>query len=192
MRKVGLYFGSFNPIHIGHLVIANYMASQTDLDEVWLVVSPQNPLKEKSTLANDYDRLHLVQLAVEDNPRLSASDIEFGLPKPSYTIDTLTYLREKHPTINFTLIMGGDNLLTLPRWKNYELLLRDYRIYVYLRPEYELGELADHDSVSLFSEVPQMHISSSYIRRCMAKGESIRYLVSEPVFQYLEDNALYR
>ena len=129
--KIGLFFGSFNPIHVGHLIIANYMATQTDLDKLWIVVSPQNPHKPKNSLARDYDRLHLVQIAIEGNPNLEASKIEFDLPKPSYTIDTLTYLKEKHPEHEFVLIMGGDNLGTFHKWKNYELILQYHQIYVY-------------------------------------------------------------
>lgn len=190
-EKIGLFFGSFNPVHVGHMIIANYMATQTDLKQVWFVVSPQNPLKERSNLARDYDRLHLVRLAIGDNLNLRASDIEFGLPKPSYTIDTLTHLREKYPDKQFVLIMGGDNLNTLHKWKNYELLLRDYLIYVYRRPQEAPGELAEHDNVRLF-EAPQMHISSTYIRRCIREGKSIQYLVTEPVCEYLNNSNLYR
>ncbi|MCB0640146.1 MAG: nicotinate-nucleotide adenylyltransferase [Phaeodactylibacter sp.] len=188
---IGLFFGSFNPIHIGHLIIANFMAENTDLDQVWLVVSPHNPLKSKSSLAPDYDRLHLVQIAIEDNPNLRASNIEFSLPKPSYTIDTLTYLNEKYPQHDFALIMGGDNLGTLHKWKNYELILRDYPVYVYKRPGYELGQFADHPQVRLV-EAPLLSISASFIRDCIQNGKSIRYLVSEPVYQYLESSHLYR
>lgn len=192
MQRIGLFFGSFNPIHIGHLIIANYMAEYTDLDEVWLVVTPQNPLKNKKTLANNYDRLHLVNLAIEDNPRLQASSIEFGLPQPSYTVDTLAYLKEKHPNDQFTLIMGGDNLRNLPKWKNYEVLLRDYRIFVYSRPSYALGELASHEHVRVFTEVPQMSISASLIRQSLKAGNSVRYLLPDAVYHYLMDSHLYR
>lgn len=191
MRKTGLFFGSFNPVHTGHMVIANYMATQTDLDEVWLVVSPQNPLKEKKSLARDHDRLHLLRLAVGDNTHLRASDVEFSLPKPSYTIDTLTYLREKYAEREFVLIMGGDNLATLHKWKNYDILLRDYRIYVYQRPQYPLGELADHPSVTIW-EAPLMQISASYIRRCLQAGHSVEYLVPEAVYRYFDKSSLYR
>lgn len=189
--KTGLFFGSFNPIHIGHLIIANYMATATDLQEVWLVVSPQNPLKPKSTLANDYDRLHLVRLAIEDNPLLRASDIEFGLPKPSYTIDTLTYLREKFPKREFVLIMGGDNLATLNKWKNYEVLLANYSIYVYKRPSYELGEFATHPNVHFF-EAPLLDISATYIREAIKQKHAIKYLVHDRVEEYLNGSKLYR
>lgn len=189
--KIGLFFGSFNPVHVGHMIIANFMATRTDLEQVWLVVSPQNPLKPKATLAKDYDRLHLVQLAIGDAPMLRASNIEFGLPKPSYTIDTLTFLKEKHPEHEFVLIMGGDNLGTLHRWKNYELILRDYEIYLYKRPSYDLGELAEHPSIQHF-EAPLLNISATAIRKDIKNGHSIRYLVPDAVFEYLEGSNMYR
>lgn len=190
--KIGLFFGSFNPIHVGHAIIANYMATHTDLTQVWLVVSPHNPLKKKRSLARDYDRLHLVRLTIEDNSNLRASNIEFNLPKPSYTIDTLTYLKEAYPDKDFVLIMGGDNLATLHKWKNYELILQRHQIYVYQRPSYDLGELAEHPSVSLFDDVPMMKISASYIRQCIKSKKSIRYMVSDKVYEYLESSNLYR
>ena len=189
--KVGLFFGSFNPIHVGHLIIANYMATQTDLNEVWIVVTPQNPLKQRSTLANDYDRLHLVRIAIEGNPKLRASKIEFELPKPSYTIDTLTYLDEKHPDKDFVLIMGSDNIGSLHKWKNYDKILSDYSIYVYRRPAYDEGELANHPSVKIF-EAPLMNISASYVRACIKDGSSIQYLVSPEVYEYLDTSTMYR
>ena len=190
-KKIGLFFGSFNPVHIGHMIIANYMVTQTDLDNVWLVVSPQNPLKPKNTLARDFDRLHLVRLAIGDNPKLKASNIEFDLPKPSYTIDTLIHLKEKYPQNEFVLIMGGDNLKSLHKWKNYEILLRDYQIYIYKRPSYELGDLATHQNIHLF-EAPLMQISASYIRKCLKNGKSVQYLVPEAVFEYLETSNIYK
>ena len=190
MEKIGLFFGSFNPIHVGHTIIANFMATHTDLKKVWLVVSPQNPLKPKNTLANDYERLHLVRLAIGDNLLLEACDIEFSLPKPSYTIDTLTYLKEKFPTKNFVLIMGGDNIATLHKWKNYEQILAQYQIYVYKRPNYELGELASHPSVSFF-EAPVFDISATYIRNCIKEKKSVQYLVPDKVFEELEKSGLY-
>lgn len=189
--KIGLFFGSFNPVHIGHMIIANFMVTQTDLKQVWIVVSPQNPLKQKQSLARDHDRLHLVRLAIGDNTNLRASNIEFDLPQPSYTIDTLTYLQEKHPEKKFVLIMGGDNLATLQKWKNHDIILRDYQIYVYQRPTYALGDLANHPNVQLF-DAPQMHISASYIRRCLKDGKSVQYLVPDAVFEYLEKSGLYR
>lgn len=189
--KVGLFFGSFNPVHVGHMIIANYMAQHTDLDQVWMVISPHNPHKKRNTLANDYDRFHLVNLAIGDNELLQASNVEFSLPKPSYTVDTLAYLGEKHPKIEFVLIMGGDNLGTLHKWKNYETILSRHQIYVYKRPQYELGELQSHESVRVF-DAPQMHISSSFIRSEIKQGKSIQYLVPEPVFKDLERSGLYK
>lgn len=190
--KIGLFFGSFNPVHTGHLVIANYMATQTDMNQVWLVVSPHNPFKDKKTLANDYDRLHLAHLSVEDNDKLRVSDVEFSLPKPSYTIDTLAYLKEKYPKYEFCLIMGGDNLLTLEKWKNAEIIIRDYPIYVYNRP----GNTLDHPLARLpnihICTAPLMEISSTYIRNCLQNGFSVRYLVPDPVFRYLEKTNLFR
>lgn len=188
--KIGLFFGSFNPIHVGHLIIANYMAESTDLDEVWLVVTPHNPHKKRATLAADYDRLDLVEMAVEGHPRLRASDIEFDLPKPSYTIDTLAYLKEKHPEHEFRLIMGGDNLKTLHKWKNYEQILAHYGVYVYKRPAYDLGELAEHPSVSLF-DAPLMAISSSLVRKMIQEGKSIRYWVTDKVLEGIESKGMY-
>ncbi len=189
--KIGLFFGSFNPVHIGHLIIANYMATQTDLDKVWFVVSPHNPLKPKKSLARDHDRLHLVRLGIGDNTLLEASNVEFGLPKPSYTVDTLAHLREKYPEREFALIMGGDNLATLHLWKNYEFLLANYDIYVYNRPGTDLGEHAGHPRVRIF-EAPLLDISATYIRECLRTGKSVRYLVPDAVFEYLESSHLYR
>jgi nicotinate-nucleotide adenylyltransferase len=178
--NIGLFFGSFNPVHVGHLIIANFMATQTDLEKVWLVVSPQNPLKLKSTLAKDRDRLNMVHAAVEGNPNLMVSDIEFKLPKPSFTVDTLAYLAEKYPQHEFSLIMGGDNLATLHKWKNYESLLRGYNLY----------DLATHLRVRLF-DAPLMEISATYIRKCLTDGKSIQYLVPEAVEKYLREGKVY-
>ncbi|MEL6922559.1 MAG: nicotinate (nicotinamide) nucleotide adenylyltransferase [Bacteroidota bacterium] len=189
--KVGLFFGSFNPVHVGHMIIANYMVTHTDIDKVWMVVSPHNPHKKKSTLANDYERLHMVQVAIGDNLHIEASNIEFSLPKPSYTIDTLTYLKEKYPRKEFALIMGGDNLASLPRWKNYEMILQHHEIYVYRRPTYDLGTLADHPKVTIM-DAPLLSISASYIRRCLQEEKSIQYLVPDAVYEYLSGSNLYR
>lgn len=156
-----------------------------------MVVSPHNPLKPKKTLARDHDRLHLVRLAIGDNPKLKASDVEFGLPQPSYTVDTLSYLKEKYPNRQFVLIMGGDNLATLHKWKNYELLLRDHEIFVYQRPSHDLGDLQQHPSIKIV-EAPLMQISASYIRNCLKAGQSVQYLVPDAVYQYLEEVAIYR
>jgi nicotinate-nucleotide adenylyltransferase len=189
--KTGLFFGSFNPIHIGHMIIANFMVENTDLDQVWFVVSPHNPLKLKKTLAKDYDRLHLVRLAIGDNLKMKASDIEFSLPKPSYTVDTLAHLKEKYPQLEFVLIMGSDNLVYFHKWKNYETILKYYEIYVYQRPGYEGSKLVDHIKTKVF-EAPMMHISASYIRAQAKKGKSIQYLVPDLVFKYLEETPIYR
>ncbi len=189
--KIGLFFGSFNPIHTGHLIIANYMATQTDLDEVWLIVSPQNPLKQKSSLAPNQSRYYLAQLAIEDNPKLRVSNIEFSLPTPSYTVDTLVVLQEKYPDKEFVLIMGGDNLVTLHKWKNYEILLRDYAIYVYKRPGYELPDYSAKTSIQIFDNVPQMNISATYIRQCIKNKKSIQYLVKDNVYEEILASNLY-
>jgi len=190
-NKIGLFFGSFNPIHIGHLIIANYMANYTDLDEVWFVVSPQNPFKEKKNLGNMYDRLEMVNLAVEGTEKLRASDIEFSLPKPSYTIDTLTHLKEKYPSKTFSLIMGEDNLASFPKWKNADIILRDYRIIVYPRPEYDGGALKDHPSV-VVTETPIMELSSTFVRQAVKAGKNIRFYVPDKVIDFIEKTGLYR
>jgi nicotinate-nucleotide adenylyltransferase len=189
--KIGLFFGSFNPVHIGHMIIANYMAEHSDLEQVWMVVSPHNPLKKRSSLANDYDRLNLVELAIGHNVNIKSSNIEFSLSKPSYTIDTLTFLKEKHPKHEFVLIMGGDNIANLHKWKNYEMILKNHEIYVYKRPLYELGELITHDNIKLF-EAPLMQISSSYIRTQIKASKSIKYLVPSEVEDHIKAANLYR
>ncbi len=190
-KNVGLFFGSFNPVHVGHMIIANYIVNHTSLDEVWMVISPHNPHKEKKSLAKDYDRLRLVELAIDDNPKIKASNIEFALPKPSYTIDTLTYLGEKYPDKSFTLIMGGDNLASLHKWKNYELILKNHEIIVYQRPSYDLGALKDHQSVQIL-EAPLLSISASYIRSLIKDGKSCQYLVTDKVYDYLNESTMYR
>ena len=158
---------------------------------VWMVVSPQNPFKEKKSLAKDSDRLHLVNLAIGDNLKLKASNIEFDLPQPSYTVDTLAFIKEKHPEKKFVLIMGGDNLKSLPKWKNYEYILEHHEVYVYKRPQYELGELQDHPHIKVF-DAPLMEISASYIRKEIKEKRSVRYLVPDAVFEYLEKTTLYK
>lgn len=173
------------------MIIANYIITNTALDQVWMVVSPHNPHKKKSSLAKDHDRLHLVHLAIGDNLKIKASDIEFNLPKPSYTIDTLTYLKEKHPTHEFSLIMGGDNLATLHKWKNYESIINNYSILVYKRPRYRLGDLKDHPNVTI-CDAPLLQISASYIRKSIKEKKSIQYLVPDTVYEYLESTPLYK
>ncbi|MBK7468616.1 MAG: nicotinate-nucleotide adenylyltransferase [Saprospiraceae bacterium] len=190
--KIGLYFGSFNPIHTGHLIIAQHILNHTEIQRLWFVISPHNPLKDKASLANDRDRLHLVQLAIEDNPSMKASDIEFKLPQPSYTIDTLTYIKEKYPRYEFALIMGADNLLSLPKWKNYQLLINNYPIYIYKRPNYPIeSSLVQHENIHIL-DTPLLDISSTWIRQLIKTKKSIRYLVPEKVFDYLESSHLYR
>ncbi|GGG98991.1 putative nicotinate-nucleotide adenylyltransferase [Parapedobacter pyrenivorans] len=192
MPKTGLFFGSFNPIHTGHLIIANYMANHTDLDEVWLVVSPHNPLKKKDTIINMYDRLEMANLALEHAENIRSSTIEFSLPQPSYTIDTLINLREKHPEKQFVLIMGSDNLVSLKKWKNYEIILRDYQILVYPRPDYPVPpELENHPAITI-TDTPLMEFSSTFIRDAVKNGKNIRYFVPDSVLAFIENKGLYR
>lgn len=199
--KVGLYFGTYNPIHVGHLVIANYMVDYTDLDQVWLVVTPQNPLKNKASLLSDYHRLAIVRIAVEKNNKLKASNIEFDLPKPSYTITTLTYIQEKYPEHEFSLIMGEDNLRTLHKWKNHEEIIENHKIYVYPRALTEQerkeqleikadNDFKSHPNVSL-CDAPVMKVSSSFIRKCIQEKKDVQYLLTEPVFKYVTEMHFY-
>src|SRR5690606_8714037 len=190
-KKIGLFFGSFNPIHAGHLIIANYMANFTDLDEVWLVVSPHNPLKQKNNLANSFDRLEMVNLALANDERLKASQIEFSLPQPSYTIDALVHLSELYPNHRFTLIMGSDNLYSLHKWKNFEILLRDFEIAVYPRPGFLGHELEQHPSIRM-TDTPLMELSATFVRQAVKAGKSIRYFVPDAVMDFIEKKGLYR
>lgn len=189
--KIGLYFGSFNPIHIGHLIIANYMANFTDLDEVWLIVSPHNPLKQRKGLSNMYDRLEMAKLATENSLKLKVSDIEFGLPQPSYTIDTLAHLEEKYPGRKFSLIMGADNLASFKKWKNYEVLLQNYSLFVYPRPGIDLAEWTDHASVTI-TDTPQMEISSTFIRKAIKDGKNAQYFLPDAVLAFIDSKNMYR
>ena len=173
--KIGLFFGSFNPVHIGHMIIANYMANYTDLEQVWLVVSPHNPLKEKSDLINMYDRLEMAKLATEETLNIRVSDVELKLPQPSYTIDTLTFLHEKYPEHEFSLIMGSDNLTSIKKWKNYELILRDYHIHIYPRPGFEIQEFKDHPSITI-TETPLMELSATFIRKAVKEGKNVHFV----------------
>jgi nicotinate-nucleotide adenylyltransferase len=191
-KKTGLFFGSFNPIHTGHLIISNFMATKTDLDEVWLVISPHNPLKRKSSLAPERDRQHLVEIAIKDNDNLRSSDIEFYLPQPSYTVDTLIHLREKFPERHFCLIMGADNLKSIKKWKNFEILLRDYEIYLYNRPGFEIDQKIIENAKIHYFNSPSINISSTYIRNCIKEGKSIRYLVPDVVKDYMINNNFYK
>ncbi|MBK9190410.1 MAG: nicotinate-nucleotide adenylyltransferase [Crocinitomicaceae bacterium] len=195
MKKIGLYFGTFNPIHVGHLIIANHLASHSGLDEVWFVVSPHNPLKDKNTLLDDHHRLAMVKLAVEDNPKLKASSIEFDLPKPSYTVLTLQALREKYPSYEFSLIMGEDNLRTLHKWRNYEFIMENFDIWVY--PRVKTGVETDTVDFSKmprvkFCHAPAMNISSTLIRESVKNRKDVRYLLTEPVWKYVDEMNFYK
>jgi len=188
--KIGLYFGSFNPIHTGHLIVASYVANHTEMQQVWFVVSPQNPLKPSSVLLNEYHRLHLVRLAVEDDLRLKASEVEFKLPRPSYTINTLTYLQEKYPQHEFALIMGSDSFQNLKRWKNFELLVKNYPFIIYKRPGFEVKDSLNATITIL--DAPMLEIAATEIRNNIKEGKTIRYLVPEKVREEIERNGYYK
>lgn len=188
--KIGLFFGSFNPIHIGHKVIASYLVDFTDLDKVMFVVSPQNPFKQKISLLDQYHRLQIIRVEIEDNSKLEVSDIEFDMPKPSYTIDTLVRLKEKYPENDYSIIMGSDNLQNFNKWKNYEQILEDYSIYVYPRPGYEIS--GSHKNIHLIEGVPQMEISSSFIRKSIKEGKDISYLMPEKAWIYTDEMNFYK
>jgi len=189
-KKTGLYFGSFNPIHIGHLVIANQMLANSDMDEIWFVISPHNPLKEKTSLLEDHHRLALVKIAIDDNPHFRACDIEFKLPQPSYTMHTLLNLEEAYPQRQFCLIIGSDNLSHFNKWFNYEEILNRYQLLVYPRPGFDGGEFAKHPSVKWVAS-PLMEISSSYIRMAIQNGKSLKYLLPEKVLTYIAEMHFY-
>jgi len=191
--KIGLYFGTFNPIHIGHLIIANHMAEYSDLDQIWMVVTPHNPLKKKSTLLDDYHRLQMVHLATEDFPDLKPSDIEFKLLQPNYTVNTLAHLQEKHPNYEFSLIMGEDNLKSFHKWKNYEVILAHHEIYVYprLSSEEDLLKLKNHPKIH-FVDAPIVEISSTFIRDNIKNGKNIKPLLPNKVWEYIDHNNFYK
>jgi len=186
----GLYFGSFNPIHIGHLAIANFMVELSELDQLWFVVSPQNPLKEKKSLLQDYHRLEMVRLAVEDDDRFRASDIEFKLPTPSYTIDTLTYLEEKHPGMQFQLVMGADGLRTFHKWKHAGLIAEKYHRLIYPRPGTDKESASRLPNATLVN-APMMEISSSFIRQAIKEGKDVRHLVPARAYNYMREMHFY-
>lgn len=188
--KIGLYFGSFNPIHVGHCIIANHVVNNTFLDQVWFVISPQNPFKQSTALLNEYHRLHLVQLAIEPERNLKASDIEFQLPRPSYTIDTLINLKEKYPQHIFSVIMGSDGFQNIERWKNYQMIIRDYDLYVYMRTEFPINK----DGFNRLSvlDAPLLQISSTRIREYVKQHKSIRFLVPDKVMDEIESNGYYK
>lgn len=187
---IGLFFGSFNPVHNGHLIIANHILNNTDLQQVWFIVSPHNPLKPSASLLNEYHRLHLVQSSVDGEKNLKASNIEFHLPKPSYTIDTLAYLSEKYPQHKFAIIMGSDSFFNLSKWKNYELLVKNYPLYIYERPNFKIDNIL---GATIFAvKAPLLQISSTYIRNLIKQRKSIRYLVPDIVKEEIERNGYYK
>jgi nicotinate-nucleotide adenylyltransferase len=188
--KVGLYFGSFNPIHIGHLIIASHVLNETSLQKLWFVLSPQNPFKHSATLLNEFDRLHLVQKAIEGDDRLRASDIEFALPKPSYTSHTLAYLKEKYPAYEFSIIMGSDSFQNLGKWKNAEAIIQHYPILVYERPGFPVENTLGANVQVL--KAPLLEISATHIREAIQQGKSIKYLVPESVEKEIAANRFYK
>lgn len=191
--KIGLYFGTFNPIHVGHLIIANHMAEHAGLDQVWMVVTPHNPLKKKATLLDDHQRLQMVYLATENFPKIKPSDIEFKLSQPNYTINTLVHLQEKFPEYEFSLIMGEDNLKSFHKWKNYEAILEHHEIYVYPRisGETENLEFKDHPKIHII-DAPVVEISSTTIRNDIKKGKNIQPLLPHKVWEYIDHNNFYK
>lgn len=188
--KIGLFFGSFNPIHVGHLIIANTMATTTDLEQVWFVVSPQNPFKKTKSLLHEFDRLDMVERAIADNSRLKVTDIEFSMPRPSYTIDTLRKLQEKFPQHTFTLIMGEDNLEQFANWKAHEEILNGFGLYVYPRPNSPITTFRDHPNVRLV-QAPLLDISATFIRESIRANRSIRYMVPDIVEEMIERKKFY-
>lgn len=190
-KHIGLFFGSFNPVHIGHLIIANYMVEHTSIDEVWLVVSPQNPFKEKSELISEHDRYRMVRLALTGHKKIKASNVEFGLSQPSYTVHTLKHLKEKHPTYTFSIIMGSDNLKGLPNWKNSKSLIKQHTFYIYQRSGYQLGDWKDHPNIKMI-KAPLLNISATYIRAQIAAKKSIDFLVPDAVKEYIAKKKLFQ
>ena len=188
--KIGLYFGSFNPVHVAHLIIANHILNETDMGKIWFVLSPQNPFKSQSNLLNEYHRLHLVKVAIENDNRMKASDIEFNLPKPSYTITTLAYLKEKNPEHEFCIIMGSDSFQNFHKWKNNEVIVKEYDIYVYMRPEFKI---TNHVNARLhIVDAPLLQLSATQIRQNVKEGKSIRYFVPENVREEIEKGGYYK
>lgn len=188
--KVGLFFGSFNPIHVGHLIIANHMLEYTDLEKIWFIVSPHNPLKQKSSLLPEKQRLQMVSIAIGDNNKMKASNIEFNLPQPSYTINTLAHLKEKYPKNDFALIMGCDNLENFHKWKNYEEILKEHDLYVYPRPDCKGSEFMKHKRVKLI-QAPLMDLSSTAIRNAIKEKKDVRYFVAPAVWEYMKEMHFY-
>ncbi len=189
-NKIGLYFGSFNPIHIGHLIIARYVLNETDINQVWFIVSPQNPLKKATSLLNEFHRLHLVRLAIEDDYNLQVNNVEFSLPKPSYTIDTLTYLDEKYPEKRFSVIMGSDSFINIHKWKNREKLLSNYNLIIYERPGFKIPN--NETGITLLPNTPLLNISSTEIRKMIASGKSVKYFVPDKVAEEITRGGYYK
>jgi len=188
--KVGLYFGSFNPIHVGHLIIGNHILNTSLVDKVWFVVSPQNPFKNEKSLLNEYDRLYLVQKAIEDNDRFKALDIEFSLPRPSYTSNTLAYLQEKYPAYQFQIIMGSDSFQNLASWNNASFIIKNYELLVYKRPQFEIANKIN--ATIKVMDAPLLEISATHIRKLVAEGKSIKYLVPDKVEKEIIENRYFR
>ena len=188
--KVGLYFGSFNPVHCGHLIIANHILNESELSKIWFIVSPQNPFKPGSSLLNEYNRLHLMKLATDDDPRIKISDIEFNLPRPSYTSTTLAHLQEKHPDYSFSIIMGSDSFQNLHKWHNYEFIVKNYPIYVYLRMGFKIeNQIGARLNIV---DAPLLQISATQIRQLIKNGKSIRYMVPDIVREEIEKYNYYK
>ena len=187
--KIGLYFGSFNPVHVGHLIIASHIAANTDLAEIWFVISPQNPLKKAGSLLNENHRKQLIDLAIEGEKKIKTSNVEFKLPKPSYTIDTLTYLSEKYPQHQFSVIMGSDSFSNIKRWKNFEILLKNFEIYIYERPGFKVN-IKEQENIKLL-DAPLLEISSTHIRELIHLKKSIRFLVPDVVKDEIERHQYY-
>lgn len=188
--NIGLYFGSFNPVHIGHLIIANHVLNETPVDKLWFVISPQNPFKQENSLLNEYHRLHLIRIATEEDNRIKASDIEFGLPKPSYTVNTLAYLAEKYPEHKFSIVMGSDSFQNLSKWKNYEVIVKNYPVYVYMRPGFEINNNISADLHVL--DAPLLQLSSTEIRKLIKEGKSVRYMIPDKVLEEIEKGGYYK
>jgi len=189
--KIGLYFGSFNPVHNGHMIIASFMRQHTDLEQVWMVVSPQNPFKTNQSLLNEYQRLHLVKIAAEQDLAIKAIDIEFHLPRPSYTINTLTYLEEKYPQHEFAIIMGSDSLMNLDKWKSANIIMDRYSIYVYERPGFPINKTLPIKNL-VETKAPLLEISASMVRKMIRDGKSIRYFVPDSVLEDIQQNGFYK
>jgi nicotinate-nucleotide adenylyltransferase len=195
--NIALYFGSFNPIHNGHLIIANHIAHHHNIHKVWLVITPQNPHKPQSTLLNEYHRLHLANLAIENTTKIQTSTIEFNLPKPNYTIHTLAYLKEKHPNYTFSIIMGSDSLQNLPNWKNYEQIIANHTLYIYERPGYPINlqptsPINNTNATIIPVQAPLLQISSTYIRTCIQTQKPIQFMLPTAVEQYIHSNGYYK